>query len=65
MVEHRTLTAVVAGSNPVSLAKVNKHLTRRENLVIIAKWAVIELGFLAALQAVIEGFDSLTVHQNA
>lgn len=37
MVEHRTLTAVVAGSNPVSLAKVNKHLTRRENLVIIAK----------------------------
>lgn len=28
-----------------------------------AKWAVIELGFLAALQAVVEGFDSLTVHQ--
>ena len=26
-------------------------------------WAVIELGFLAALQAVVEGFDSLTVHQ--
>ena len=27
-------------------------------------WAVIELGFLAALQAVIVGFDSLTVHHN-
>lgn len=26
-------------------------------------WAVIELGFLAALQAVIGGFDSHTVHQ--
>ena len=25
-------------------------------------WAVIELGFLAALQAVIGGFDSHTVH---
>lgn len=28
----------------------------------IYEWAVIELGFLAALQAVIGGFDSLTVH---
>lgn len=28
------------------------------------KWAVIELGFLAALQAVIGGFDSHTVHQS-
>ena len=27
-------------------------------------WAVIELGFLAALQAVIGGFDSHTVHQS-
>ena len=27
-------------------------------------WAVIELGFLAVLQAVVGGFDSHTVHQN-
>ena len=31
-----------------------------ENAVL---WAVIELGFLAVLQAVIGGFDSHTVHQ--
>ena len=36
----------------------------RISTLLPSLWAVIELGFLAALQAVIVGFDSLTVHTN-
>ena len=49
MVEQWTDNPLVAGSNPAPGTKF---------------WAVIELGFLAALQAVIGGFDSHTVHHS-